>query len=46
MTIIKGEGEGIMEAAKLMLVSARTAPKTAGIDDMESAIVTGEEKRG
>jgi uncharacterized ferredoxin-like protein len=44
MTIIKGEREGIMEAAKLMLVSARTAPKTAGIDDTESAIVTGEEK--
>jgi uncharacterized ferredoxin-like protein len=44
MTIIKGEREGVMEAAKLMLVSARTAPKTAGIDDTESVIVTGEEK--
>lgn len=44
MAVIKGEQEGVLETAKLMLVSARTAPKTAGIDDMESAIITGEEK--
>jgi len=38
------EEEGILEVAKLMLVSARTAPKTAGIDDIESTIITGKEK--
>jgi uncharacterized ferredoxin-like protein len=38
------EEEGVIEVAKLMLVSARTAPKTAGIDDIESAIITGKEK--
>lgn len=44
MAVIKGEIEGVLESAKLMLVSARTAPKTAGVDDVESAIITGEEK--
>jgi uncharacterized ferredoxin-like protein len=44
MAVIRGEIEGVLETARLMLVSARTAPKTAGIDDLESAIVTGEEK--
>ena len=38
------EKEAILEAAKLMLVAARTAPKTAGIDDIVSSIVYGEEK--
>ena len=45
--VIRGrdaEVEGIIEAAKLMLVSARTAPKTAGIDMIEGAIVVGAEK--
>ncbi|MGC8998523.1 MAG: ferredoxin domain-containing protein [Candidatus Bathyarchaeia archaeon] len=39
-----GEKEAILEAAKLMLAAARTAPKTAGIDDILTMIVYGEEK--
>lgn len=38
------EREAILEVAKLMLVSARTAPKSAGIDDVLTVIVYGEEK--
>ncbi len=46
MPIIRKEGEisGILEAAKLMLVSARTAPKSGGIDDIVLAVVYGKEK--
>ena len=46
MPIIREEGEkeGILEAAKLMLTSARTAPKSAGIDDIITAIIYGKEK--
>jgi uncharacterized ferredoxin-like protein len=40
----EGENEGIMEISRLMLVSARTAPKSGGIDDISTAIVIGEEK--
>lgn len=40
----KGEKEVILEIAKLMLVSARTAPKSAGIDDIIMAVVYGKEK--
>ncbi|MEM3153508.1 MAG: DUF2148 domain-containing protein [Candidatus Bathyarchaeia archaeon] len=39
-----GEKEAILEAARLMLAAARTAPKTAGIDDVLTLIVYGEEK--
>jgi uncharacterized ferredoxin-like protein len=39
-----GEREAILEAAKLMLIAARTAPKSAGIDDILTVIVHGEEK--
>jgi len=39
-----GEKEAILEVAKLMLAAARTAPKTAGIDDIQTLIVYGEEK--
>jgi len=39
-----GEKEGIMQVSKLMLVSARTAPKSGGVDDILTAIVFGEEK--
>lgn len=39
-----GEREAILEVAKLMLISARTAPKSAGIDDILTVIVYGEEK--
>jgi uncharacterized ferredoxin-like protein len=38
------EREAILEAAKLMLIAARTAPKSAGIDDVLAIIVHGEEK--
>ncbi len=40
----KGEKEAILEAAKLMQVSARTAPKSGGIDDIVTAVVYGREK--
>ncbi len=39
-----GEKEAILETAKLMLAAARTAPKTAGLDDIITLIVYGEEK--
>lgn len=38
------EREAIMEVAKLMLVSARTAPKSGGVDDVLTLIVYGERK--
>ena len=38
------ERDALLEAAKLMLVAARTAPKTGGIDDTLTLIVYGEEK--
>lgn len=41
---LDAEKEAILHAAKLMLVSARTAPKTGGVDDVLTAIVYGEEK--
>lgn len=47
MPIIKGEKaekEGVMQASRLMAVSARTAPKSGGIDDIFTAIVSGTEK--
>jgi uncharacterized ferredoxin-like protein len=40
----KAERNGILEAARLMLIAARTAPKSAGIDDILTAIVYGKEK--
>jgi uncharacterized ferredoxin-like protein len=40
----KGEKEALLEAAKYMLIAARTAPKTAGIDDILTLIVYGKEK--
>lgn len=47
MPIIYGkkvEEEAVIDAAKLMAVSARTAPKTRGVDQITTAIVMGEEK--
>jgi uncharacterized ferredoxin-like protein len=38
------EREAILEVAKLMLVAARTAPKSAGIDDVFTLIAYGREK--
>lgn len=47
MPIIKseeGEREALLHASRLMLVSARTAPKSGGIDDILTVIVFGREK--
>ena len=40
----EGETQQVVEASKLMLISARTAPKTGGVDDILTALVTGEDK--
>lgn len=40
----EGETQQVVEASKLMLISTRTAPKTAGVDDVLTALVTGGEK--
>ncbi len=40
----EGEREGIMEVSRLMLVSARTAPKSGGVDDILTALVSGKHK--
>lgn len=45
MPVLNGkecEQKSIMEAANFMIVSARTAPKSGGIDDILTAIVYGE----
>jgi uncharacterized ferredoxin-like protein len=38
------ECEAVLEAAKFMLAAARTAPKTAGVDDIVTLVVYGAEK--
>lgn len=38
------EREAVLEAAKLMLVSARTAPKSGGVDDVLTLVVSGKSK--
>lgn len=38
------EREAVMQISKLMLASARTAPKTGGVDDLLTAIVSELEK--
>jgi len=46
MPLVEGrvlEKQGVAEAAKMMLVSARTAPKTGGVDDISTCLVDGEE---
>jgi len=40
----EGEREAILEAAKLMLISARTAPKSGGIDDVLTLILYEKDK--
>lgn len=40
----ESEKQGIMQVAKLMLISARTAPKSGGVDDILTAIVSEAEK--
>jgi len=44
ITTQKGEKEGIVQAANLMLLSARTAPKSGGVDDILAITVLGAEK--
>ena len=47
MPIIKseeGERKALLHASRLMLVSARTAPKSAGVDDILTGIIFGKEK--
>jgi uncharacterized ferredoxin-like protein len=39
-----GERDAILNVAKLMQAAARTAPKTAGLDDILTLVVYGEEK--
>ena len=39
-----GEQDACLEAAKLMLISARTAPKAGGKDDILTMLVYGKEK--
>jgi uncharacterized ferredoxin-like protein len=46
MVVIDGsaaEAEAVLQTAKLMLISARTAPKSGGEDDISTLIVTGED---
>ena len=38
------EFEGLMDTAKLIMVAARTAPKSGGKDDVETLLLYGEEK--
>jgi len=40
----RSEEEALLNVAKLMMVSARTAPKSGGKDDVETLLVFGEEK--
>lgn len=44
MTSKDGETQGLLRAAELMMVSCRTAPKSGGADDVETVLVTGNEK--
>jgi uncharacterized ferredoxin-like protein len=41
---ISSEQEAMIQLAKMLLVSARTAPKSKGLDTIHTAIITGEEK--
>ena len=40
----QGEAQGIQQAADLMMVACRTAPKSGGVDDIESLVLTEKEK--
>ncbi len=41
---LDSEQEILIELAKMILVSVRTAPKSKGLDSIQTAIVTGQEK--
>jgi uncharacterized ferredoxin-like protein len=46
MPILDGaqqERQGVLETANLMVVAARTAPKSGGVDDIFTAVVVGQE---
>jgi uncharacterized ferredoxin-like protein len=38
------ETKAVVDVARLMLLAARTAPKARGVDDIETAVLTGKEK--
>ncbi|MFC1936004.1 ferredoxin domain-containing protein [Chloroflexota bacterium] len=38
------ENKGVLDTANLLVISARTAPKTGGVDDILAAVVCGREK--
>jgi uncharacterized ferredoxin-like protein len=38
------EAKAVIEVARMMLLAARTAPKARGVDDIETAILTGKDK--
>ena len=40
----QAEREAVLNVAKLMVTAARTAPKAGGIDNVTTAIITGEDK--
>lgn len=40
----EGEKEALLQVSRLMLVSARTAPKSGGVDDVLTMVVVGKEK--
>jgi len=40
----EGEVQGVLRGAELMMVACRTAPKSGGVDDVETVLITGEEK--
>jgi uncharacterized ferredoxin-like protein len=43
-TSIEHEKDALLQAAKLMLLSARTAPKSGGIDDIQTQLISGQQK--
>jgi uncharacterized ferredoxin-like protein len=44
ITSNEAEAQGLLRAADLMMVSCRTAPKSGGVDDVETLLITGEDK--
>lgn len=40
----EGEVQGLQRAADLMMVTCRTAPKSGGVDDIETLLLTEEDK--
>jgi uncharacterized ferredoxin-like protein len=42
-TSTEHEKDALLQAAKLMLLSARTAPKSGGVDDIQTTLITDKE---